>query len=193
MEVDPISFGLSAQATVLRNSAAGGVAFVALTKRWMLAPLNPAVSKAEFVFELEDLPAHAALLDELVAQPWAGAACAARAVPVFRFRPDAATVGLFSIDAPVDVRPNPWANDAAPETVALLLHTSGTTSKPKLAPPPRGTRSDDVRFVSARRRNDGRVRLSASERGAFLVSAELSRPRPRRRPSLGRLSAFLPL
>jgi len=45
-------------ATVVRNTAAAATSFVALTKRWTLAPLNPAISKAEFAFELDDLPAH---------------------------------------------------------------------------------------------------------------------------------------
>ncbi|KAH8072328.1 ligase [Aureococcus anophagefferens] len=119
-------------ATLLRNSAAAAVAFVCLAERWTLAPLNAAIGR-ELAFELDDLPAHAVVLDDAVAPAWAADECGKRAVPTFAFAPDRKTVGAFAL-APRAPAPPFAGAPASLDTVALLLHTSGTTSKPKLVP-----------------------------------------------------------
>ena len=111
-------------ATLLRNSAAAAVAFVCLTERWTLAPLNAAIGRAELAFELDDLPAHAVVLDDAVAPAWAADECGKRAVPTFAFAPDRKTVGAFAL-APRAPAPPFAGAPASLDTVALLLHTSG--------------------------------------------------------------------
>ena len=95
--------------------------------------LNAAISRAELAFELEDLPAAAVLFDELVAEPWAAAECEGRGVPVFYFAADPGIVGVFAVANAAPAPPPPPVEDG-PKAIALLLHTSGTTSKPKLVP-----------------------------------------------------------
>ncbi|KAH8062669.1 ligase [Aureococcus anophagefferens] len=120
-------------ATVLRNSAASAVSFVALTRYWTLAPLSGAISRGELAFELDDLPAAAVLLDAAVAAPWARAECA-RSVPSSTFL-QTATCGAFAFAAPrARAAAPPPREPATLATVALVLHTSGTTNKPKLVP-----------------------------------------------------------
>ena len=122
-------------ATVLRNSAASAVSFVALTRYWTLAPLSGAISRGELAFELDDLPAAAVLLDAAVAAPWARAECDARSIPVFDFSPDRGACGAFAFAAPrARAAAPPPREPATLATVALVLHTSGTTNKPKLVP-----------------------------------------------------------
>ena len=116
----------------LPNGAQMAVAFLAISSCATCAPLNPAYRAAEFEFYLEDLNAKA-----LIIQP--GVADAAREVasklgiPVIELIPHEEIAGLFSlsgdkIDNPVN---SSWAQ---PEDVALVLHTSGTTSRPKIVP-----------------------------------------------------------
>src|SRR4051794_1098727 len=95
------------------------------------APLNPAYTRDEYVFFMEDLAPRLALLSP-------GEATAARA---------AGSVGVGVGELVVEegrptgvqldggVVPTPQAFEPAePDDVALLLHTSGTTSRPKQVP-----------------------------------------------------------
>ena len=95
------------------------------------APLNPAYTVAEFQFFLDDLAPRVVLLPT-------GELRAAR---------DAASADLTIVDMAVGERAAPTLirggqpvspvaarRDAQPDDVALLLHTSGTTSRPKQVP-----------------------------------------------------------
>ena len=75
------------------------------------------------------------LLDAAVAAPWARAECDARSIPVFDFSPDRGACGAFAFAAPrARAAAPPPREPATLATVALVLHTSGTTNKPKLVP-----------------------------------------------------------
>jgi acyl-CoA synthetase (AMP-forming)/AMP-acid ligase II len=108
------------------NGPALIVAFLALAASGAAAaPLNPALSEAELVAELDDLRV-SRLLHDGVAR--AVAAAARSDVP-------ASVMGLADGLLQLDGAPGA-ALEAAdrPDALALLLHTSGTTSKPKTVP-----------------------------------------------------------
>ena len=115
-------------AVVLDNGPALASAFVCLAPWCATAPLNPAYKADEFDFYLADLDAKALLVERDSTSP-AIEVAKARGIPVLRLAElDAA--GAFRLhdvgERAVSARP---AN-----AVALLLHTSGTTSRPKLVP-----------------------------------------------------------
>ena len=94
-------------------------------------PLNPAYTEPEFRFYLDDLVPQLLLIGESAAP---NARAAAGSIPI-------AEVVAAAPGQPVDLRAGGRALAAAgsngagaPEQVALLLHTSGTTSRPKQVP-----------------------------------------------------------
>lgn len=113
-------------ALVAANGPALIVAFLAVVSRGAAAaPLNPALGVAELTAELKDLRASRLLHDGSAA---ATAAAAAASVPasVFALQDD-----LLHIDGRAG---DPLKDAGSPGALALLLHTSGTTSKPKTVP-----------------------------------------------------------
>ncbi len=120
-------------AAVLSNGPESATAFLGVASGAIFAPLNPAYSRKEFEFFLTDLRARALILEE---ESNSAAAQAARehGIPVIRLRPaDRAEAGFFELEP--DGR-SIAASDGlpSPSDTALMLHTSGTTSRPKLAP-----------------------------------------------------------
>jgi acyl-CoA synthetase (AMP-forming)/AMP-acid ligase II len=111
-------------------AASGGpaliVAFLAVVASGAAgAPLNPALGVAELVAELEDLR-----ITRLLHDGAAGAATAAAQAGV-PARAIGLADGLLEVDGQAG---EPRTGAAGPDTLALLLHTSGTTSKPKTVP-----------------------------------------------------------
>jgi acyl-CoA synthetase (AMP-forming)/AMP-acid ligase II len=110
--------------------AAGGpalvVAFLAVAASGAAAaPLNPALGIGELTAELDDLRVSRLLHDGAAA---AATAAAEANVP-------ASVIGLADALLQVDGAAGEAAEAAAdPDALALLLHTSGTTSKPKTVP-----------------------------------------------------------
>jgi oxalate---CoA ligase len=116
-------------ALVAANGPALVVAFLAIAARGAAAvPLNPALGVAELTAELGDLRVSRLLHDGAAA---AATAAAGVNVPASTF---GLTDGLLDIDGQAG-NPLGDAGDAGdPGALALLLHTSGTTSKPKTVP-----------------------------------------------------------
>ena len=120
-------------AIVLPNGPEMATAFVSVAAAATTAPLNPAYRADELDFYLTDIGARAILVGRGEAGP--SVAVAARlGIPVFRLDFDPASpAGIFSIDGPAgDDNARPGLAEA--DDIALLLHTSGTTSRPKLVP-----------------------------------------------------------
>ena len=123
-------------AIVLPDGPEMATAFVAIACGATTAPLNPRYQKSEFEFYLSDLDAKA-LVVEVGSDSPAIAVAQERGIAVIRLRADAHIAGLFTLEAPGE-----GDEDAALATpvfaeqadVALMLHTSGTTSRPKLVP-----------------------------------------------------------
>ena len=119
-------------AIVLPNGPEMATAFIAVAAGATTAPLNPGYRAEEFQFYLADLRAKALIVQQGVESP-ARAVAAASGIPVLELIPGEAAAGEFSLrpEAPLagtPARPGP----AQPDDIALVLHTSGTTSRPKI-------------------------------------------------------------
>jgi oxalate---CoA ligase len=120
-------------ALVLPNGPEMAAAFLATASAATCAPLNPAYQAQEFEFYLSDLQVKALII-------LSGDDSSARAVaqklkiPVIELARDAgAEAGLFDLSGEA-VASASSDEVAVPEDIALILHTSGTTSKPKMVP-----------------------------------------------------------
>jgi acyl-CoA synthetase (AMP-forming)/AMP-acid ligase II/acyl carrier protein len=120
-------------AIVLPNGPEMAVAFLSVASGATCAPLNPAYGAKEFDFYLSDLNARALLI-------LAGMDSAARAAALSRKIPIVELVPILDEEAGIfslvgDQAHEPAAEGyAEPGDVALVLHTSGTTSRPKIVP-----------------------------------------------------------
>ena len=113
-------------ALVAANGPALIVAFLAIVASGAAAaPLNPALGKAELIAELDDLRVSRLLHDGAAG---AIAAAAQSNVP-------ASVIDMVDARLHIDGEAGQAIEDAGnPDALALLLHTSGTTSKPKTVP-----------------------------------------------------------
>lgn len=117
-------------ASVLPNGPEAITLFLASAIAGTAAPLNPGYRMKELEFYLEDLRPRLVLVPDIGA-PEAEKVCARMAIPVARVRP-LPEAGRASLSGPEAPATDPLAPD--PDDVALILHTSGTTSRPKMVP-----------------------------------------------------------
>jgi acyl-CoA synthetase (AMP-forming)/AMP-acid ligase II len=123
-----------AVAIVLPNGPEMAAAFVAIACGATTAPLNPGYRAEEFDFYLGDLDAKA-LVVERGSQSPAIAVARARGVPIVELVVDpAAPAGAFTLEGAATGAPPALPGPADSDDVALVLHTSGTTSRPKIVP-----------------------------------------------------------
>lgn len=119
-------------AIVLPNGPEMATAFVTIAQAATTAPLNPAYREEEYAFYLDDLSAKAIVLADGDDGP-AFAAAQRLGIAVLRcVVEDGAAAGAFSLRGP-DAAPAA-EDDPGEDDVALILHTSGTTSRPKIVP-----------------------------------------------------------
>ncbi|WP_409371466.1 acyl--CoA ligase [Methylocella sp. CPCC 101449] len=116
-------------AIVLPNGPEMASSFLAVASALSAAPLNPAYKQAEYEFYLSDLTPKLVLVEPGSDNP-VRAAAAGLNIPVAELQIAAdVPAGAFTL----------WAEeaDSTPPTAnheALVLHTSGTTSRPKVVP-----------------------------------------------------------
>jgi oxalate---CoA ligase len=121
-------------AIVLPNGPEMAAAFLAIGAGTATAPLNPAYREDEFDFYLSDLEPRALVL-AAGAEGSARAVAARRGIPIIELEAQQdRPAGFFRLRAGNGVDAAPSGTMAEPDDVALLLHTSGTTSRPKLVP-----------------------------------------------------------
>ena len=119
-------------AIVLPQGPDLAVTFLAVAAGATAAPLNPDYVGKEFLFYLEDLQAGALILPKGSDSP-ARAAADSLGTPVIELVPGkngAERFHLSGVARPLEVP----AGLAEADDVALVLHTSGTTSRPKMVP-----------------------------------------------------------
>lgn len=120
-------------AIVLPNGPEMAAVFIAVAASAATCPLNPAYREEEFAFYLDDLGAKALILPAGSDSP-AGKVAAARGLKILELEvADDAPAGQFTLTGG-DVRGTGRGKAAGPEDIALILHTSGTTSRPKIVP-----------------------------------------------------------
>ena len=120
-------------AIVLPNGPEMAVAFLGVAANAICAPLNPAYSRREFEFYLSDLKPKALIVQSGM-NSTAVAVAEERGITIIELssKPGAAD-GVLDLADNQQRAPStfslPQAND-----IALILHTSGTTSRPKMVP-----------------------------------------------------------
>jgi len=134
-------------AIVLPNGPEMASAFIALAAGATTAPLNPAYTADEFAFYLQDL--QACLLVVAEGRETAARDVARRlGIPVAELRADTAQpAGLFELIG-VAAEPPAGSGLADQDDVALVLHTSGTTSRPKIVPLTHGNVCASARHIA---------------------------------------------
>ena len=124
-------------AIVLPNGPEMATAFLSIAACATTAPLNPAYQREEFDYYLSDLGVKALLVEQNSTSP-AVEVAVAHDIPILEATVNEnAPAGLFEI---IPSRGMGWGKSAScggvagPDDVALVLHTSGTTSQPKIVP-----------------------------------------------------------
>ena len=121
-------------AVVLPNGPEMAVAFLAVASCATCAPLNPAYTASEFEFYLDDLQARALIVQAGSDSP-ARVAARRRRIPIIELIliPNAAA-GSFTVSDAGTSCTQATLDLARADDIALVLHTSGTTARPKQVP-----------------------------------------------------------
>lgn len=137
--------------TAIPNGPESAVCFFAFALRCVFAPLNANLSRGEFEFEFIDLPCACLIVqnresmnedEQLQAGLAVGTARKTKVRRILTLTPSKNQAGLFRLAPHACMRkmePGPPAEVSPHVTVkreqlALVLHTSGTTKKPKIVP-----------------------------------------------------------
>jgi len=116
---------------VMPNGPENAAAFVSVACWATAAPLNPGYREDEFDFYLGDLEAKALIIQAGPDAP-ARAVAAKRGIRVIELIPnESGPAGAFDLSVPFAAA---GSAHPSPQHVALVLHTSGTTSRPKIVP-----------------------------------------------------------
>ncbi len=122
-------------AIVLPNGPEMAAAFLTIGSAASTAPLNPSYRADEFDFYLSDLGAKALVVEAGSDSPAVEVAKKQGIVVVTLHHDAAAPAGHFTLQSEGSV--GPASSDApysGPDDEGLVLHTSGTTSRPKVVP-----------------------------------------------------------
>jgi acyl-CoA synthetase (AMP-forming)/AMP-acid ligase II len=137
--LNTLGFGRGdAVSIVLPNGPEMATSFLSVASGCISAPLNPAYKEDEFAFFLDDLKAKALIVESNSASPAIDVANTLN-IPVLRLDVDEdSPAGSFTLRGPdgadVSVDASMAPDLAQPDDAALVLHTSGTTSRPKQVP-----------------------------------------------------------
>lgn len=121
-------------AMVLPNGPEMAVAFLAVSSVCTCAPLNPAYLEDDFEFYLHDLKINALITSFRSDHPSRKAANKL-GIPFIELIPDESVAGRleFASQIPIDqTKTTPILADV--DDIAMVLHTSGTTARPKIVP-----------------------------------------------------------
>lgn len=134
-------------AIVLPNGPAMASAFVCMAPWCATAPLNPAYKADEFDFYLKDLDVRALVVEE------SGTADAAADAVAVAEAADIPVLRVVECDSAGSIRlraaPESVVRARPAESIALILHTSGTTSRPKMVPLRQANLAASARNIAA--------------------------------------------
>jgi acyl-CoA synthetase (AMP-forming)/AMP-acid ligase II len=136
-------------ALILPNGPEMATAFLSVCSAAVCAPLNPVYRADELEFYLTDLPARALIIGGLTESP-AREVARRIGIPIIELSwSENDTAGIFRLGklGPGDATDSieaPRESD-----IALVLHTSGTTSRPKIVPLTHGNLSVSARHVAS--------------------------------------------
>jgi acyl-CoA synthetase (AMP-forming)/AMP-acid ligase II len=117
---------------VLPNGPEMAACFLSVARVVTCAPLNPAYKASELDFYFDDLAAKALIIDPALPSA-AGDMARARGIPVLELHSKPTwPAGRFELST--DAASTSGLPPAPSSAIALALHTSGTTSRPKLVP-----------------------------------------------------------
>jgi acyl-CoA synthetase (AMP-forming)/AMP-acid ligase II len=120
-------------AILLPNGLELAAAFLTIAAGATSAPLNPGYSRGEFDFYLSDLDAKALVLMSGADSP-AREVAKERNILIIELTPLAGSQNILFELVGLDRAPARQIGFSQPDDVALILHTSGTTSRPKMVP-----------------------------------------------------------
>jgi acyl-CoA synthetase (AMP-forming)/AMP-acid ligase II len=116
-------------AIVMPNGPLAASTFLAVASAAIAAPLNPGYRKAEFEFFLSDLKADALIILSGMPSP-AREVAAERGIRLLEITDRAGLPQFCQVPPSTTVS----SNQSSPNYTALILHTSGTTARPKIVP-----------------------------------------------------------
>jgi acyl-CoA synthetase (AMP-forming)/AMP-acid ligase II len=146
-------------AMVVPNGPEAATSFVAVASGTTSAPLNPAYRAEEFQFYIDDLKPKAVIVPKGLESPVRGVA-EKLGVPIIELVPtEGASAGVFTLDVSA-LKPAKAAKPGVSSNgdIALVLHTSGTTARPKIVPLSTANLAASARHIGAT------LRLTPSDR-----------------------------
>ena len=118
---------------VLPNGPEAALAFVSIAAGFTYVPLNPLMSATDYEYAIETIKPVAVIVQKGEDNP-IKAIASKHNIPLINLVPtEDGHAGMFSLDGGNKASKTP-GGFAGPENIALILSTSGTTSKPKVVP-----------------------------------------------------------
>ena len=119
-------------AIALGNGSAMASTFIAIASNYTSCPLNPSFTKEEFKYYYDDLKVKAVIIEE---NQLVEAREAAKELDIRIINLKTKTTSDFiKLDIEIDANIESYSPSINQDDVAMILHTSGTTSRPKMVP-----------------------------------------------------------
>ena len=120
-------------AIFLGNGSSMACTFIAIAANFTSCPLNPSYTKEEFKFYYDDLSVKAVIIEENKSIE-ARAAAKELNIEVINLKRKT-EFNTITLDINTDIKnKKEYLSETSQEDIAMVLHTSGTTSRPKMVP-----------------------------------------------------------